>query len=164
MTAARLSFDEQYEPSENVISNLEALCENVLQPLRDPLNYPLHVISGYRCPRVNSTIGGASKSQHLTGHAADINDFTNGNEFLLKRIIELKLPFDQVINEFGFRWVHISYDPAKNRRQVLEARRKTKITIQFIKRDSSCLIETKRLLVFFTNNLLIYDPLNPLIR
>jgi hypothetical protein len=120
-TAARFSFDEQYEPSEKVISNLDALCKNILQPLRDSLKTPLHVNSGYRCPRVNTAIGGATKSQHLTGHAADINDFTNGNEFLLKRIVELKLPFDQVINEFNFRWIHISYDADKNRRQILEA-------------------------------------------
>jgi zinc D-Ala-D-Ala carboxypeptidase len=120
-TAARFSFMEQFEPSQAVIDNLEQLCIKILQPLRNGVKSPIHINSGYRCPRVNSSIGGASKSQHLTGHAADINDFQNGNEFLLRKIIELKLPFDQVINEFNFRWIHISFDPAKNRRQMLEA-------------------------------------------
>lgn len=120
-TAVRFNFTEQFEPPVAVIHNLEQLCLKILQPLRDSLQYPIHVNSGYRCQRTNSSIGGSSKSQHLTGHAADIEDFKNGNEYLLRKIIELKLPFDQIINEFGYRWVHVSYDPKRNRRQVLEA-------------------------------------------
>ena len=119
--AARNNFTEQYEPPPTVIKNLEQLCINILQPLRESLKYPIHVNSGYRCPRTNTLIKGATKSQHLTGHAADIEDFKNGNEYLLRKIVELKLPFDQIINEFGYKWVHVSYDPKRNRRQVLEA-------------------------------------------
>jgi zinc D-Ala-D-Ala carboxypeptidase len=120
-TAARFNFTEQYEPPPAVVKNLEQLCLKILQPLRDSLKYPIHVNSGYRCPRTNTSIGGASKSQHLTGHAADIEDYQNGNEYLLRKIVELKLPFDQIINEFGFKWVHVSFDPKRNRRQILEA-------------------------------------------
>lgn len=120
-TAARMGFTEQYEPSKEVIENLETLCKKILQPLRDATKTPIIVSSGYRCLRVNTVIGGAAKSQHLTGEAADIQDFKNGNEFLLRKIVELKLPFDQLINEFDFHWVHVSYDPKRNRRQVLEA-------------------------------------------
>ncbi|HEX5169291.1 MAG TPA: D-Ala-D-Ala carboxypeptidase family metallohydrolase [Cyclobacteriaceae bacterium] len=120
-TASRMGFTEQFEPSEVAISNLEALCINILQPLRDAIKSPVIVSSGYRCFRVNSIIGGAAKSQHLSGQAADIQDFRKGNEFLLRKIVELKLPFDQLINEFNFDWVHVSYDPDRNRRDVLEA-------------------------------------------
>lgn len=120
-SAARFNFTEQYEPAETVIKNLELLCVNILQPLRAALKYPIHINSGYRCPRVNASIGGAFKSQHLTGQAADIEDYKNGNEYLLKKIVEMKLPFDQIINEFDFKWVHVSYDPKRNRRQILEA-------------------------------------------
>lgn len=120
-TAARFNFVEQYDPPDSAIEHLEQLCSKILQPLRDSLKYPIHINSGYRCMRVNASIGGASKSQHLTGHAADVDDFKNGNEFLLRRILELELPFDQLINEFNFAWVHVSFDPKRNRRQVLEA-------------------------------------------
>ena len=119
--AARFGFTEQFDPPKQVVKNLESLCINILQPLRTAIKTPVHINSGYRCLRVNSFIGGASKSQHLTGHAADIEDFKNGNKFLMRKIIELKLPFDQVINEFGFQWIHVSFDPKHNRRQVLEA-------------------------------------------
>lgn len=120
-TAARLGFTEQTKPSDKVIKNLELLCINILQPLRDAIKTPVHVNSGYRCLRVNTSIGGATKSQHLIGQAADIEDFKNGNEFLLRKIVELKLPFDQIINEFNYQWVHVSYDPKRRRKQVLEA-------------------------------------------
>lgn len=119
--AARFGFDEQFNPPKKVVRNLELLCANILQPLRDAIKTPVHVNSGYRCLRVNSFIGGASKSQHLSGHAADIEDFKNENEFLMRKILELKLPFDQIINEFSFQWIHVSFDPKRNRRQVLEA-------------------------------------------
>jgi len=94
---------------------------NILQPLRDAIKTPVHVNSGFRCERVNTSIGGATKSQHLSGQAADIEDFKNGNEFLLRKIVEMKLPFDQLINEFNYQWVHVSFDPKRNRRQILEA-------------------------------------------
>jgi len=115
-------FDlEQYNPPQEIIDRLRDLCVNVLQPLRDATGTTIHVNSGYRCPSLNRAINGAKNSQHMTGHAADIVDFTNGNEYLFKKVKELKLPFDQMIDEFGFRWVHISYDPTRNRRQILQA-------------------------------------------
>ena len=120
-TAARFGFNEQFEPSENIVKRLESLAVNILQPLRDAIKTPVHVNSGFRCERVNTSIGGATKSQHLSGQAADIEDFKNGNEFLLRKIVEMKLPFDQLINEFNYQWVHVSFDPKRNRRQILEA-------------------------------------------
>jgi len=120
-TAARLGFTEQFEPSDKVVENLELLCVNILQPLRDAIRTPVHVNSGYRSLRTNISIGGASRSQHLIGQAADIEDFKNGNEFLLRKIVELRLPFDQIINEFDYQWVHVSFDPNRRRKQVLEA-------------------------------------------
>src|SRR5688572_24778844 len=120
-TAVRMGYTEQFEPPESVVINLEALCKNILQPLRDALGHSLRVSSGFRCHRVNIDIGDATKSQHVTGHAADIEDFEDGNEQLLRKIVELRLPFDQVINEFGYQWVHVSFDPSRARKQVLEA-------------------------------------------
>ncbi len=123
VTSHREFDEEQYNPPPEVVENLRALCVNVLQPLRDALGTPIKINSGYRCPSLNKAIGGAQNSQHMTGHAADIIDLTNGNEFLFKRIKDLKLPFDQMIDEFGFRWVHVSFDPKRNRREILQARK-----------------------------------------
>ena len=131
--ARRLSIDEQFDPSDAVLKNLEALCKNILQPLRDTIKMPLSVSSGYRCPRLNTMIGGASRSQHLSGHAADIQCFQLGNEGLLKKISTMKLPFDQMINEFNYAWVHISYDPSRNRKEILEAYKNNKFETKYRK-------------------------------
>ena len=119
-TATRMEFTEQFDPSQEVIDNLQALAENILQPLRDTIGHVIYVHTAYRCERLNSYIHGANNSQHMIGQAADIEDFQYGNEYLYKKIIELKLPFDQLINEFGYDWIHVSYSP-QNRRQKLIA-------------------------------------------
>lgn len=43
-----------------------------LQELRDIINKPIHITSGYRCPVENKKIGGYGKSPHLDGLAVDI--------------------------------------------------------------------------------------------
>ena len=118
--ATRFAINEQFDPPQDVIENLHNLCINILQPLRDRLGKPVRISSGYRCPRLNKMIGGVSNSQHLTGHAADIQNFEIGNEQLFKAIIDMKLPFDQIINEFNFSWVHVSFDANRTRGQILK--------------------------------------------
>lgn len=59
-------------PSEEVEKNLILLVENVLDPLREAWGRPIIVNSGYRSSELNSKIGGAKSSQHLTGCAVDI--------------------------------------------------------------------------------------------
>jgi len=62
-----------------------ALAER-LQPVRD--NYgPIHIHSGYRCPRHNQVIGGRPFSQHLVGLAADIACDNDANRFELVTIL-----------------------------------------------------------------------------
>ena len=43
-----------------------------LQELRDIINEPIIITSGYRCQQYNKSIGGYSHSPHLKGEAADI--------------------------------------------------------------------------------------------
>ena len=102
--------------------NLRALAENVLQPARDALG-ALQVTSAYRSPEVNKRIGGASKSQHVQGQAADLK-YSGGNGVLFRWIVE-NVDYDQLIWEFGDEehpaWVHVSYVEGKNRKQKLKA-------------------------------------------
>ncbi len=110
-------------PNEKQIGNLKALCENVLQPLRDKLGKPIKVTSGFRCPELNAhkDIGGAKNSQHTRGEAADIKvDGYTANE-LFHLILLSGIVFDQCIEEFG-QWVHISFSRWKpNRHQAIIA-------------------------------------------
>lgn len=107
-------------PTEEVTRNLEALVDNVLDPLREWYGKPIYVNSGYRCPALNKAVGGVANSQHLTGQAADIDVNDRSENRRLMKHIEDNLDFDQLIWENGGAWVHVSYRPGgRNRRQVL---------------------------------------------
>ena len=69
-TASRLGIKNL--PTQEVIQNLGALVQNVLQPLRDMLGKPITITSGFRNKLLNQKVGGANNSQHLFGQAADI--------------------------------------------------------------------------------------------
>lgn len=131
-TASRLGIEEQYSPSKEVIDNLTRLCKKVLQPIRDSLEMPVRVTSGYRCKELNKAIGGSSRSQHVKGEAADIELWIRGEEknaILLDEIINLvfrqEIEFDQLIIEYPDhngvpKWIHISYSD-HNRGEILIA-------------------------------------------
>ena len=119
-TAARLGINNN--PSEDVKKNIELLVEKILDPLRERFGKPIIVTSGYRCKELNKAVGGAAKSQHMSGEAADIRtveDSKSANKELFNLIIELGLPFDQLINEHDYDWVHVSYSK-RNRRMILK--------------------------------------------
>lgn len=109
-------------PNRQEEQNLIALIDNVLDPLREAYGKPIIVTSGFRCEELNRLVGGSKTSHHRTGQAADIRtivDTPEENKKLYDLIIKLNLPFDQLINEYNFDWVHVSYTP-KNRKQILK--------------------------------------------
>lgn len=107
-------------PSPEVILNLKALCENVLQPLRDWYGKPITITSGYRSPELNKAIKGARNSDHMRGQAVDFvlpkEDYPRVFDWLRKNV-----EYDQIIDEFGFQWIHISFNTKSNRKQALKA-------------------------------------------
>jgi len=123
-TAIKLGIDNT--PSDCiVVVRLTALCEQVLEPLRQHCGI-ITVTSGYRCPQLNLAVHGAPGSQHTLGEAADI--FVPNEETLRKytRFIEQQCHFDQMILEprgaasEQRRWLHVSYTMRhSNRHQIL---------------------------------------------
>lgn len=108
-------------PNEEQRLNLKKLVENILDPLRERWGAPIIVDSGYRCPRLNTIVKGSATSQHLLGQAADIrtvSDDPEENKKLFNLIINMHLPYDQVIDEYNYNWVHVSYGP-RHRRRIL---------------------------------------------
>lgn len=106
-------------PSRVVVENLEALVLNVLDPLREAYGKPIRVNSGYRSRRLNLVIGGAKNSQHMTGEAVDITvKSKDGNKWLFDYIKE-NLPYDQLIDEYNYSWVHVSFRKGRNRKEIL---------------------------------------------
>jgi zinc D-Ala-D-Ala carboxypeptidase len=122
-TAARHGLLEaQMNPPIEVVNNLRTLCINILQPLRDAIERPIFVTSGYRSPQLNEIVNGAPNSQHMSGQASDIEAVGSmSNRELFEIIRDLDLPFDQLIWEHGTSrnpdWVHVSFSN-QHRKQI----------------------------------------------
>ncbi|WP_298063849.1 D-Ala-D-Ala carboxypeptidase family metallohydrolase [uncultured Rikenella sp.] len=121
-TARRRGIDNT--PPDALAGKLQTLIEQLLDPIRTVWGAPIVVNSGYRCPALNAAVGGVPTSQHLRGEAADITAGSPAeNRRLFDKIVELqkagKLAFDQLIDESGYKWLHISYRAGANRNQTL---------------------------------------------
>lgn len=106
-------------PNSEIVNNLKQLVDNILDPLREEYGKAIIVNSGYRCDALNKAVGGSKTSYHRYGLAADITGKSKSeNKKLFKLAQSLDLPFDQLINESNYSWVHISYSE-KPRKQIL---------------------------------------------
>ena len=125
-TATRLGLSNS--PNEEHIKNMQALAENIFQPLRDYFGVPIHISSGYRSEALNKAIGGSKSSQHCKGEAIDIDrdGYSQPDNAQIFEYIKNNLDFDQMIWEFGTQknpeWVHVSHKrDGKNRAELLVA-------------------------------------------
>ena len=107
------------------IENFKLLAEKVFEPVRVHFGVPIHISSGYRSIELNKCIGGSLTSQHCTGEAIDIDMDGSPSGVTNKMVFDYikdNLVYDQIINEFDYSWVHVSYAAnGKNRKQVLRA-------------------------------------------
>ena len=106
--------------------NLQALMSVILEPLRQKYGKAITISSGFRNAEVNKAVGGVSDSQHTKGEAADITAGSKmENQRLARLIVSMHLPFDQLIDEENYAWVHISYKRVgENRGQILRYKNK----------------------------------------
>ena len=124
-TAIRRGIDNT--PTDDQLYFMEIVAEEVFEPLREWVGGPIKINSFYRCPELNTAIGGSATSQHCKGQAMDIDDtFGKATNAEMYNFIKENLDFDQMIWEFGDddnpAWVHVSYVSAeKNRNRCLKA-------------------------------------------
>ena len=103
-----------------LLRNVQCLADR-LQLIRNALNAPITISSGYRCAALNKAVGGSSTSQHQLGLAADIVCSRLSAQALYEVIVDLGISFDQLIIEKagGKEWVHISVQPAERNEKLL---------------------------------------------
>ena len=114
--ATELGIDNLGQLTQQNYINLEALCVNVLQKVRDMIEVPIHVSSGFRCRLVNKAANGSKKSQHMKGEAADIYVIPAESKgwtlWDVCKLIVKHTDFDQLIWETrpnGSKWIHVSH-------------------------------------------------------
>tara|TARA_R110000824_G_scaffold235096_3_gene423835 strand:+ start:1338 stop:1799 length:462 start_codon:yes stop_codon:yes gene_type:complete len=131
-TATRRGIDNT--PNEEQLANMSLIADEVFEPLRAYVGGPIKINSFFRSPKLNTAIGGSSKSQHCKGQAIDLDDtFGRSTNAEMYEFIKEHLDFDQIIWEFGDdenpAWVHVSYiSPKENRRRCLLAYKENKKT------------------------------------
>ena len=109
-------------PNAEQIANLNALIDNVLDPLRHAYGKPLIVNSGFRCDKLNKLVGGVKNSHHRCENGYAAADITTRNKRENKVVFDLaqqlNLPYCELGNESNYSWIHISYNPHDIRREV----------------------------------------------
>ena len=118
-------------PSPTQIENLQALAENILQPVRDHFQLPVIISSGFRCAELCIAIGSSINSEHCADNNSAAADFEipgiDNKE--LAEWIKSNLEYNQLILEFYREgeptsgWVHCSYSTDLNKKQSLIAYR-----------------------------------------
>ena len=107
-TAVRLGINNNVtDPT--LLSNLHDLAVG-LEQIRNLLNAPLHINSGYRCLLLNGAVKGSINSAHMQGWAADFTCRLFGTPLeIVKEIVKEGIKVDQIIQEGA--WVHVSFNP-----------------------------------------------------
>lgn len=107
--------------NEDYLLNIKALFKSVLDPACDLYGTRIEINSGFRVKELNDAIEGSSKtSQHMTGEAADLDTGSYEGNKKLFELIRKNLPYDQLINESNYSWVHVSHKRnGINRHQIL---------------------------------------------
>lgn len=111
--AAKNGIKNEPSPDEKatIVRNINLLVDNVLDPVRDMVNAPIIITSGYRCPQVNRLVGGVDNSQHMSGCAADFHvmGFTPSVMYEVFLFIFNTMEYDQLIYYRRKNIIHVSY-------------------------------------------------------
>ena len=116
-TALRLKIKN--EPNEAQLESMKAVAVMCFEPLREWYDKPIKINSFFRCEALNTSVGGAKNSQHAKGEAIDMSAGSKEENKKLFDWCKANLIFDQLINEYDYSWVHISYKVGMNRNQTL---------------------------------------------
>ena len=124
-TALRLDIDNSLPPQlTNKALEMAHLMERIRAYLSDLAGkqVPVVITSGYRCPALNTAIGGAGQSDHQRMMAVDFRVPVFGSPQMVCRALAPavnSLQIGQLILEYG-SWVHVSLaTPVKPQNRII---------------------------------------------
>ena len=120
-TAMRYGIDNT--PNDSVLKNMENVANYCFEPLREWYEKPIRINSFYRSVELNKKVGGKTNpvSQHTKGEAIDMDAGSREENKKLFDWCKANLIYDQLINEYNFSWVHISYTTVNTNRNEIVA-------------------------------------------
>lgn len=110
-TASRLGIDNRLPESD--FENAQLVCEEILEPAREYFNIAFSPSSFYRCPTLNTKVGGSRTSKHRYALAVDFEINTISN-YQLALWLNKNVIFDKIVLENytpgipRSGWVHAS--------------------------------------------------------
>lgn len=105
-------------PTADEWRNIEDLVMNVLQPLRNVLDKPITINSGFRCKELNDAVGSSGTSFHRLGCAVDIDSDTIPLMDILDAVYGLPKWTEIIAEYFPHGWVHVAYKAGDNRKML----------------------------------------------
>ena len=112
-TAKREGIDNT--PNKTVLKRMALVAEKCFEPIREKHGRPLRINSFYRSPELNKAVGGSKTSQHMSGEAIDFTSGSKRENKILYNWMRDNLEVDQLIWEYGGKWIHVSYKKKGNR-------------------------------------------------
>ena len=104
--------------NEAQLAAMQALCRDVLEPMRRHFARPMRTTSGFRSVPLCLAVGSSKTSQHARGEAWDGEIAGVSNRDVAGWLVASGLPFDQLILE-GYDgtdpnsgWIHVSHKAA----------------------------------------------------
>jgi len=117
-TAARHRMENV--PDEDTLKAMRMVAEKCFEPVRRWYGKSIQIGSFYRNPKLNLLVSGKSNSQHIRGEAIDMTTYDVNENKKIFDWIESNLEYDQLINEYNYKWVHVSFTTRyKNRMQII---------------------------------------------
>jgi len=114
-----LRFGIENTPTEHQLFTMRIVANTCFEPLRKWYGKPIKINSFFRCTLLNQKVGGSSTSSHTKGEAIDLSAGSKEENKKLFDWCKANLVYDQLINEYDYTWIHISFRQGQNRNMVL---------------------------------------------
>jgi len=109
-----IRFGIENIPTEHQLFAMRIVANACFEPLRKWYGKPIKINSFFRNTFLNQKVNGSLSSQHCKGEAIDLTAGSKAENKKLFDWCKANLVFDQLINEYDYTWIHISFRQGQN--------------------------------------------------
>lgn len=117
-TATREKIYDQFNPPANIIANIRRI-NVIMQTARNMFGKPISIGSGYRCKRLNTLVGGATRSEHLDALGVDI-PIRNYSQDETIRLIEIFISLGVKRIGLANTFIHVGFSTDRPQNVVFD--------------------------------------------